>query len=60
MYANTGIATDSARVQRSAKRARVLARMARRLFMAKPMPELREPLRPVRAARKTIPVALVP
>jgi hypothetical protein len=60
MYANTGIATDSARVQRSAKRARVLARMARRLFMAKPMPELREPLRPVRATRKTIPVALVP
>jgi tRNA A37 methylthiotransferase MiaB len=43
MYANTGIATDSARVQRSAKRARLLARLARRLFMAKPMPELEMP-----------------
>jgi radical SAM superfamily enzyme YgiQ (UPF0313 family) len=43
MYANTGIATDSARVSRSVKRARVLARVARRLFIAKPMPELAEP-----------------
>ena len=43
MYANTGIATDSARVARSAKRARLMARAARRLFIAKPMPELAEP-----------------
>jgi radical SAM superfamily enzyme YgiQ (UPF0313 family) len=43
MYANTGIATDSARVARSAKRARVLARIARRLFVAAPMPDLAEP-----------------
>jgi radical SAM superfamily enzyme YgiQ (UPF0313 family) len=43
MYANTGIATDSARVQRSARRARLLAKVARRLFMARPMPELAEP-----------------
>ena len=43
MYANTGIATDSARVARSAKRARVLAKMVRRLFMAPPMPDLEEP-----------------
>ena len=43
MYANTGIATDSARVARSAKRARYLARAARRLFIARPMPELEEP-----------------
>jgi hypothetical protein len=43
MYANTGIATDSARVARSAKRARLLARIARRLFIAKPMPELEVP-----------------
>jgi radical SAM superfamily enzyme YgiQ (UPF0313 family) len=43
MYANTGIATDSARVARSAKRARVLAKLARRLFVAEPMPELVEP-----------------
>jgi Radical SAM superfamily len=43
MYANTGIATDSARVQRSARRARWLARAARRLFVAAPMPELADP-----------------
>jgi radical SAM superfamily enzyme YgiQ (UPF0313 family) len=44
MYANTGIATDSARVARSARRARVLAKAARRLFMAKPMPDLAVPI----------------
>jgi radical SAM superfamily enzyme YgiQ (UPF0313 family) len=43
MYANTGIATDSARVARSAKRARFLAKIARRLFVAAPMPDLAEP-----------------
>ena len=43
MYANTGIATDSARVARSARRARVLAKLARRLFVAKPMPDLQVP-----------------
>jgi hypothetical protein len=43
MYANTGIATDSARVARSARRARVLARIVRRLFIAAPMPDLEEP-----------------
>jgi hypothetical protein len=43
MYANTGIATDSARVERSARRARWLARLARRLFVAEPMPHLQEP-----------------
>ena len=43
MYANTGIATDSARVARSQRRARVLARLARRLFVAKPMPDLAIP-----------------
>ncbi len=45
MYANTGIATDSARIQRSALMARWLARFARRLFAADPMPALREPRR---------------
>jgi tRNA A37 methylthiotransferase MiaB len=44
MYANTGIATDSARVTRSARRARWLARAARRLFVAAPMPDLQEPV----------------
>jgi radical SAM superfamily enzyme YgiQ (UPF0313 family) len=43
MYANTGIATDSARVARSARRARWLARAARRLFIATPMPDLQAP-----------------
>ena len=43
MYANTGIATDSARVARSARRARWLAKAARRLFIAAPMPELADP-----------------
>jgi len=43
MYANTGIATDSARVARSARRAGWLAKAARRLFVAPPMPELQEP-----------------
>jgi radical SAM superfamily enzyme YgiQ (UPF0313 family) len=40
MYANTGIATDSARVSRSAQWARLLAIPCRRLFSASPMPEL--------------------
>ena len=53
MYANTGIATDSARVQRSALIARWLARFARRLFVSDPMPALREPSRVRQAA--TIP-----
>jgi hypothetical protein len=53
MYANTGIATDSARVARSARRARWLARAARRLFMASPMPSLSDPTEHVeRGARR--------
>ena len=43
MYANTGIATDSARVSRSARWASLLARPCRRLFTAAPMPELAMP-----------------
>jgi hypothetical protein len=43
MYANTGIATDSARVNRSASWARWIARPCRRLFQAPPMPELDVP-----------------
>jgi radical SAM superfamily enzyme YgiQ (UPF0313 family) len=43
MYANTGIATDSARVARSVRRARWLAKAARRLFIAAAMPDLVEP-----------------
>jgi hypothetical protein len=41
MYANTGIATDSARVSRSARWARMMAIPCRALFAGKPMPELR-------------------
>jgi len=43
MYANTGIATDSARVSRSARWARLMARPCRRLFAGRPMPELQLP-----------------
>ena len=43
MYANTGIATDSARVGQSARWARWIAKPCRRLFAASPMPELAVP-----------------
>ena len=43
MYANTGIATDSARVQRSAKTARLIGKAAARLFRGRPMPDLPMP-----------------
>jgi radical SAM superfamily enzyme YgiQ (UPF0313 family) len=40
MYANTGIATDSARVNRANRWARLIARPCRRLFVARALPEL--------------------
>jgi hypothetical protein len=43
MYANTGIATDSARVQRSARWARWIGAACRGLFLGKPMPDLQMP-----------------
>ncbi|HJT69537.1 MAG TPA: radical SAM protein [Terriglobales bacterium] len=43
MYADTGIATDSARVSRSAQWARWLAKPCRHLFAGAPMPELQVP-----------------
>ena len=43
MYANTGIATDSARVKRSAGWARVTGKACRKLFLGKPMPDLQAP-----------------
>jgi radical SAM superfamily enzyme YgiQ (UPF0313 family) len=43
MYANTGIATDSARVQRSKRRARWIGYACRRLFLGRPMPDLAVP-----------------
>ena len=44
MYANTGIATDSARVKKSARTARLLGLAARRLFTGTPMPDLAMPV----------------
>jgi len=43
MYASTGISTDSARVTRASHWARWLAVPCRKLFQAKPMPELQMP-----------------
>ena len=44
MYANTGIATDSARHAKSERMARMLAKPCRLLFIAKPMPGLQVPV----------------
>ena len=43
MYANTGIATDSARINRSARYSKWIGLACRRLFMAPPMPDLQAP-----------------
>jgi len=43
MYANTGISTDSARVSRASRWARWMAKPTRRLFAARPMPDLAVP-----------------
>jgi radical SAM superfamily enzyme YgiQ (UPF0313 family) len=43
MYAGTGISTDSARCKKSKTWARWTARQCRKLFAAKPMPELQSP-----------------
>ena len=60
MYANTGIATDSARVSRSVKRARLLARAARRFFIAKPMPDLAMPAMLASPRVRVVPVRATP
>ncbi len=46
MYANTGIATDSARVSRANRWARLLAMPCRYIFVAKPLPDLACPVAP--------------
>jgi len=56
MYANTGIATDSARVARSNRWARWLGLAVRRLFLAPPMPDL--PM-PAMATSRPVPVQVV-
>ncbi len=43
MYAGTGIATDSARHNRAAQWARLIAKPCRRLFAGRPMPDLQVP-----------------
>jgi len=43
MYAGTGIATDSARIARSVRAARLIAWPCQKLFKAAPMPELAVP-----------------
>lgn len=40
MYAGTGISTDSARRKKAKTWARFIARQTRKIFQAKPMPEL--------------------
>jgi radical SAM superfamily enzyme YgiQ (UPF0313 family) len=45
MYANTGIATDSARINRAVSWARLMAKPTLRLFHGQPMPELQVPTR---------------
>jgi hypothetical protein len=45
MYASTGIATDSARRERANLWARRIAKVTRRLFQAKPLPDLQVPHR---------------
>jgi len=44
MYANTGIATDSARQARAERWARLIAKPTRRFFAARPMPDLQMPV----------------
>ena len=44
MYAGTGISTDSARRKKSMKWARWTARQCKKLFKARPMPELKGPV----------------
>jgi hypothetical protein len=60
MYANTGIATDSARVQRSAKTARIIGRAAAQLFRGTPMPDLPMPRPPTAAADRPRAARAVP
>jgi radical SAM superfamily enzyme YgiQ (UPF0313 family) len=55
MYAKTGISTDSARRQKATRMARWLAIPCRKLFEAKPMPELKMP-EPIYAPAELLPV----
>jgi radical SAM superfamily enzyme YgiQ (UPF0313 family) len=57
MYAGTGISTDSARRQKAKSYARWIARQTRKVFQAKPMPELVGPVWEPRP--KTLGIGLV-
>jgi radical SAM superfamily enzyme YgiQ (UPF0313 family) len=52
MYAGTGISTDSARRKKAKKSARWIARQTRKIFQAKPMPELSSPVWEPRITRQ--------
>jgi radical SAM superfamily enzyme YgiQ (UPF0313 family) len=54
MYASTGIATDSARRERATAWARRIAKITRRLFQAKPMPDLEVPRRHASAPKNEL------
>jgi hypothetical protein len=58
MYASTGIATDSARRNKATQWARWISKPCRRLFQAKPMPELISPHRQTPVATTT-PAAVI-
>lgn len=61
MYAGTGISTDSARRKKSKAMARLIASQCRRLFYAKPMPDLKAPDWDVSLTRTTLrPAFLTP
>ena len=57
MYAGTGISTDSARRKKAKLWARFTARQCRKLFQAKPMPELQSPAVP--AVSVTPPLGMI-
>jgi hypothetical protein len=59
MYASTGIATDSARRSNATQWARMLAKPCRKLFQAKPMPELQIPVRKSLGLPETVLLAAV-
>jgi len=55
MYAGTGISTDSARRKKSKSWARWTARQCRKLFQARPMPELESPAWELAFASSSLP-----
>ena len=59
MYAGTGISTDSARRKKSKSWARWTARQCKKLFQARPMPELQSPVWALPATAALLRTALV-